>query len=79
MCMGQTRINFVTRYKELLPKFRNNSYNSKFGQCLLVKGHVFSKINDVMKIMHLIRKGIHMDTMEKFYICYWQNLKFVQT
>jgi hypothetical protein len=42
--------------------------NSKFSQHLLENVHFFGKINNIMKILQLMKKWLHMDTTEKYYI-----------
>lgn len=55
---------FEKRYKELLLSLKNNNYNFKSSQLLLETGHAFSKIDDIMKILHCNKKGQHLDTIK---------------
>ena len=47
-------------------KYANN--RSKFAQYVIDEGHAFGPINDVMNTIHIVNKGILLDTLEKFYI-----------
>jgi hypothetical protein len=41
---------------------------SKFAQHLIDKGHSISRMEDVMEILHVTKKGNMMNTLEKFHI-----------
>jgi hypothetical protein len=41
---------------------------SMFAQHILNTGHAYGCIEDIMKILHTISKGAHMNTLEKFHI-----------
>jgi hypothetical protein len=56
-----------------LHSFRNNNNNSKFAGHLLTNGHFCGKINDVMEMLRLSRKGTHVDTKEKLYVCIYSE------
>jgi len=66
--VGQTGRDFMTRYKEHRRSFQNNSHTSKFAQHLNEHMHSFGNIDDVMQILHCQKKGLHLNTMELFYI-----------
>jgi hypothetical protein len=63
---GQTGRSFEKRFKEHFLSFRNNNYNSKFSQHLLETGHAFGKIDDMMESLYYVKKGRHLDTMERY-------------
>ena len=56
------------RYREHYNDFKNRQGSSKFTQRLIDNGHSFSPINETMKILHTIRKGSMMNTLENFHI-----------
>jgi hypothetical protein len=41
----------------------------EFSQHLINNGYTFGPINELMGILHLTKKGRHMNTLEKSYIC----------
>ena len=65
---GQTRRSFQRRYQEHLRDFKYNNGNSKFAQHLTDNKHSFGPIDKVIKILHTIKKGAMMDTIEKYHI-----------
>ena len=56
------------RYQEHLHDFKYNNGNSKFAQHLTDNKHSFGPIDKVIKILHTIKKGAMMDTIEKYHI-----------
>jgi hypothetical protein len=57
---------FTNGFKEHHLSFRNNNFNSKFAQRLLGYGHSFGKVENIIQLLHFNKKGIHLDTVEKF-------------
>jgi hypothetical protein len=66
--IGQTGRDFTTRYKENTLSFRKNSHTSIFTTHLSEHIHSFGYINDIMQIIHYQKKGLHFNTIERFYI-----------
>jgi hypothetical protein len=64
----QTGRNFQTRYKEHIQAIRANNSNSKYAQHILESQHSYGLITDIMKILHLDKKGQLMNTWERFHI-----------
>jgi hypothetical protein len=73
--VGQTSIPFVTRLKEHQNAFRTNSGHSKYADHLLEENHTFGPIQNTMIIVPKIQKGMHLDTVEKFYIYIYIYIK----
>jgi predicted transcriptional regulator len=48
--------------------FKYNNRRSKFAQHLLEKGHAIGKMEDIMKVIHVTRKGRMLNTSESFHI-----------
>jgi hypothetical protein len=65
---GQTRKNFKKRYKEHFQSYKYGSQNSKFAQHLLDNKHSFGSMHDIMTPLCFNKKGIHLNTLEKFHI-----------
>jgi len=65
--MGQTVRSFSICYKEHKSAFHNNSHTSNFAQHLREEAHSFGLIN-IMQVLHHQRKGVHLNTIERFYI-----------
>jgi hypothetical protein len=65
--IDQTGRNFKTRYKEHIRDIRNNRETSGV-QHILETGHSFGKMNDIMEIIKIERKGSYLNTLENFYI-----------
>ena len=61
-------------YKTLMRKsedkraFRYNTQQCKFAQHLREYGHAFGNIENIMEVLQFHKKGIHLNTIEKFYI-----------
>jgi len=65
---GQTGRPFKIRFQEHMRDFKYNNKRSKFAQHLLEKGHAIGKMEEIMKITHVTRKGRMMNTLESFHI-----------
>ena len=66
--VGQTGRSFHKRYKEHFHDYKYNIRKSSFATHLLDHNHSIGPINEIMTILYTTKKGILMDTMEKFYI-----------
>jgi len=66
--VGQTGRRFSICYKEHKSAFHNNSHTSNFAQHLQEEAHSFGSINNIMQVLHHQRKGVHLNTIERFYI-----------
>jgi hypothetical protein len=66
--VSQTGKNFLARYNEHKPAFRNNSHTSKFAQHLLEQAHSFSTIDNTMQIFHYQKKSTRLNTVQRYYI-----------
>jgi len=65
---GQTGRPFKTRFKEQMRDFKYNNRKSKFAQHLLDNGHAIGNMKEIMKIIHVTRKGRMLNTLESFHI-----------
>ena len=63
---GQTGRSFLTRYCEHFRDYKCGNGNSKYAQHLLDNKHSISPIRETVNILHSIKKGKMMDTLEKF-------------
>ena len=66
--IGQTGISFEKRFQEHLRDYKSRHGNSKFAQHLLDNKHSTGPMQDVMKILHINKKGKMMNTLENFYV-----------
>jgi len=66
--IGQIGWDFITKCNEHRRTFRNNSHTSKFAQHLNEHSHSFGNVHDVMQILQCQKKGLHLNTMERFHI-----------
>jgi hypothetical protein len=66
--IGQTERYFLTRYQEHLRDYKYNNGNSKYPQHLLDNKHPIGPIHEITDVLHVMRKGKMMDTLEKFHI-----------
>ena len=66
--VGQTGRSIYTRYCEHFRDFKHANGNSKYAQHLIENRHSIGPINEIMNILHTIKKGKMMDTLEKFHI-----------
>ena len=56
------------RYREHYNDFKNSQGSSKFAQRPIDNGHAFGPTNETMEILHTIRKGNMINTLENFHI-----------
>ena len=68
--VGQTDHPLRTWFQEHYRDFKYNSTKSKFVAHLLENSHSMGKIEDIMDVLHITKKGRTMDTIEKYYIYY---------
>jgi hypothetical protein len=47
---------------------KNCNSNSKCAQILLENKHEFLPINEIMNVLHVLKKSNHTNTLEKYYI-----------
>ena len=66
--VGQTDRDFKTRFKEHKRSFEHDAQFSKYAQHLATHQHTFGNIQDTMDILQYQKKGIHLNTVERFYI-----------
>ena len=65
---GQTGRTFKVRFQEHLRDFKYNNNRSKFSQHLIDNKHAIGKMEDIMEVVHVTRKGKMMGTLEGFHI-----------
>ena len=66
--VGQTGHNFRTRFNEHKRSFIHNNQTSKYALHLLEHSHTLGNVQDVMRVLQFQKKGIHLDTIERFHI-----------
>jgi hypothetical protein len=66
--IGQTGRSFATRYKEHIWAIKYNRETSGYARHILNTGHSYGKMDDIMDVIKIERKGKHLDTLEKFHI-----------
>jgi hypothetical protein len=66
--VGQTGRDFATRFNEHKRAFRLNYNSSKYATHILNNQHSFDQIHDTMQILHVQKKGPHLNTAERFFI-----------
>jgi hypothetical protein len=66
--VGQTGRSFRIWFQEHHRDFKHNSTKSKFAAHLLENRHSIGKIDDIMDVLHITKKGRTTDTIEKYYI-----------
>lgn len=66
--IGRTGQSFLTRYREHFRDYKYNNGTLKYAQHLLDNKHCIGSINNTMEVLHVMRKGKIMDTLEKFHI-----------
>ena len=66
--IGQTGRSFHTRFREHFNDFRHGNGCSKFAQHLLENKQSIGPTNEIMTVLHVVKKGKMMDTLEKFHI-----------
>ena len=63
---GQTGRPFKVRFQEHVWDFKYNN-RSKFAQHLIDNKHAIGKMEDIMEVVHVTKKGKMMDTLEGFH------------
>jgi hypothetical protein len=48
---------------------KRNKEKTGYSHHILNTGHAFGKLEDTLEILNLQRKGLHLNTLEKFHIC----------
>ena len=66
--VGQAGRRFSIRYNEHKKAFHKNSHTSSFAQHLHEQVHSFGPIDNIMQVLHHHKKGVHLNTIERFYI-----------
>jgi len=66
--VGQTGREFRTRFNEHKRSFIHNSQTSKYALHLLEHSHTLRNVQDVMRVLQFQKKGIQLDTIERFHI-----------
>ena len=59
---------FSTRYKEHLADFRHNNGKSNFAKHLNEESHPFGPMEEITQIMQYQKKGVHLNTIERYHI-----------
>jgi len=62
-CMGQTGRTFKIRFQDHARDFKYNNNRSKFAQHLIDNKHAIGKMEDIMEVVHVTKKGKIMDTI----------------
>jgi hypothetical protein len=65
---GQTGRPFRVRFQEHMRDFKYNNNKLKFAQHLLDNKHAIGKMEDIMEVIHMAKKGKMLDTLESFHI-----------
>lgn len=65
---GQSGRQFYTRFNEHMLLFKKNNKNSTYAKHLLDKGCATDPNKNTMQILHVMKKGNHMNTLEKICI-----------
>jgi len=58
----------MVRFRDYLFFFKNNSKSSEFLQNLLRNGHYFHKIEIIISVLHFVKRGLYINTIEKVHI-----------
>ena len=66
--IGQTGSSFRMRFQEHLRDYKYRTGNSKFAQNLHDHNHSFGPIDTVLDVLHVIKKGAMMVTLERYRI-----------
>jgi hypothetical protein len=66
--IGQTGCAFRTRYKEHIREIKTNGQKSKYAQHIFETTHEYGKIEQIMEILHIERKGRMLNAMESYHI-----------
>jgi hypothetical protein len=59
---------FTTRFKEHRNTFKTANQSNSFTKHLTDNLHHFGRMQETMTILHLQNKGMHLNTIERFYI-----------
>ena len=59
---------FFTHYKEHLADFCHNNDISNFAKHLNEESHPFGLMEEIMQIMQYQKKGVHLNTIERYHI-----------
>jgi len=62
--IGQTGGPFKVRSEEHVRDFKYNNNRSKFAQHLIDNKHDIGKMEDIMEVVHVTKKGKMMDTQK---------------
>ena len=65
---GQTGRPFKVRFQDHLRDLKYNNNRSKFAQHLIDNKHAIEKMEDIMEVVHVTKKGKMMDTLKDFHI-----------
>ena len=66
--IGQTGRPFRRRFREHFNDFKYGNGCSKFSQHLLENRHSVGTMDEIMEVLHVVKKGKLMDTLERFRI-----------
>jgi len=66
--VGQTGRDLRTRFDEHKRAYIHNSHTSKYALHLIEHSHTLGSMQNVMRLLNFQRKGIHLDTIERFHI-----------
>ena len=66
--MVQTGRYFRTRFNEHKCSFTHNYQSSKYPMHLLEHSHTLGNMQDVMRVLQFQKKGIHLDSIQRFHI-----------
>ena len=66
--IGQTGCPFHTRFCKHFNNFKYSNGCSKFAQHLLKNRLSIGTMDEIIKVLHVVKKGKLMDTLEQFYI-----------
>jgi len=66
--IGQTDRPFTTRFRKHYNDFKYANNRSKFTQHIIEEGHNFGRMNKIMEVIHVKKKGKMLDTLEMFHI-----------
>jgi hypothetical protein len=64
--VGQMGRTFKDKYREHIQAIRTNT--PKYAQHISDTGHAYYKMEETMDVIHIIRKGHVLNTLERFYI-----------
>lgn len=74
---GQTERQFQVRYTEHVLVYKNNYSNSAYAQHLINYEYSLGHMEDITDVIFATHKGRHLDTTEKYHIC-WETAKGIQ-